>query len=78
MLGLQLEQGETLQEFRLRCGRELTEDVLDFLEDMQACLYGRAAPEEDMVHRAEGCMEYRRIYDRKGKLQYFYWKYIRS
>lgn len=80
VLGLQLEQGETLQEFRLRCGRELTEDVLDFLEDMQACLYGRAAPEEDMVHRAEGCMEclYRRIYDRKGKLQYFYWKYIRS
>ena len=80
VLGYELTEGETLQEFRLRCVGCLEEDEVIFLSGMQACLYGKDGVEGQMLLQAGKCMDrlYRRIYEQKGKWKYLYWRYIKN
>ena len=79
ILGFTMEEGETLQEFYLRCGEKLQAKEVEFLQGMQSFYYGRG---EDVPGKqaAEDCMNclYQRLYDEKGRWKYVYWKYIRG
>ncbi len=79
ILGFTMEEGETLQEFYLRCGEKLQAKEVEFLQGMQSFYYGRG---DDVPGKeaAEDCMNclYQRLYDEKGRWKYVYWKYIRG
>lgn len=73
LLGWEMAQGETLEEFRRRVGEEISGKLLCFLEDYEWMAYAGKAPTAETRQRTEKCLEGLLELLREEKGRWFFW-----
>lgn len=73
LLGLTLEQGETLEEFQRRASKEIDGKWLEFLGDYEWMAYAGKMPTRETRQRAEKCLEGLMELLREAKGKWFFW-----
>lgn len=73
-LGLELEQGESLEEFGRRTSHELPKKCISYLERMEEVFYGGYPVDQSMCEEVLTCNEqlWKELKERKGKKYIFY------
>lgn len=72
-LGLTMEQGETLEEFKIRLSEEMQGSALAFLADYELTLYSERVPSREMRLRAEAALKDLTEMLKEVKGKWFFW-----